>query len=307
MDFSKNIVLILKEKLLIIGGSGFVGSTLANYAKNDFDVILTFNKNKPKNSNFQSFQVELLENRDTIIELLQTLKPNFIVHTAAHSSVDLCETNPTLADDLHIDVTKDIANICKKINSKLIYLSTDAVFNGKLKKKFSEEDKTEPINYYGLTKLNAENIILNSSKRNVILRTAVIYGWHKKSRFSNWIIETLKEKRRVDPHIDQYNTPTLVDDLAKAILKIIKMNVSGLYHATGRTCVNRFEFASLIADIFNLDKHLIIPVTSLEKKQLAPRPKHTCLDSRLLEKTINFNFSELSSGIKFILTQSQNT
>lgn len=296
----------MKKKLLIIGGSGLVGSTLANYAKSDYDVFLTYNKNKPDNSNLQSFRIDLLKNRGEIIKLIQTLNPNFIVHTAAHPSVDLCETNHTLANELHVDVTKEIATVCTKINSKLIYISTDAVFNGKSKKKYSETDTADPINHYGLTKLNAEKIILNSSNTNVILRTAVIYGWHKKSRFSNWIIDSLKEKIKVDPHIDQYNSPTLVDDLANVILKIIKMNISGLFHATGRTCVNRYEFATLLADIFNLDKNLILPVTSLQKKQFAPRPKFTCLDSSNLENILNFRFHDLYSGIQLILKKSQN-
>lgn len=297
----------MKNKLLIIGGSGFVGNTLTNYAKDNYDVILTYNKNKPENSNLQSFQIDLLKNKDKIIDLIQKLKPNFIVHTVAHPSVDLCETNHDLANELHVDVTKDISNICKKINAKLIYISTDAVFDGESSNNYFEFDDTNPVNHYGVTKLSAEKIILNSSNQNVILRTAVIYGWDKKSRFSNWIIDSLKEKKRVDPHIDQFNTPTLVDDLAKSILKIISMNISGLYHATGRTCVNRFEFATMIADVFNFDKSLISPVTSNQKKQLAPRPKQTCLDSSLLEKTIDFRFCNLLSGIKFLLAKSQNT
>lgn len=297
----------MKEKLLIIGGSGFVGSTLANYAKDDYDVIITYNKNKPKNSNHQLFKIDLLKNKDKIIELIQTLKPNFVVHTAAHPSVDLCETDPNLANELHIEITKDISNICKKINTKLIYISTDAVFDGESTNNYFEDDNTNPVNHYGSTKLSAEKIILNSSNQNVILRTAVIYGWDKKSRFSNWIIDSLKENKIVDPHIDQFNTPTLVDDLVKSILKIISMNISGLFHATGRTCVNRFEFATLIADVFNFDKSLIIPVTSIQKKQLAQRPKHTCLDSSLLEKTIDFRFCDLLSGIKLLLEKSENT
>lgn len=297
----------MNQKLLIIGGSGLVGSTLAKYAEKDYDIFLTYNKNKPTNSSYKQFQVDLLENREKITDLIQSIKPHYVVNTVAHSSVDLCEENHQIANELHVDVTKDIAEICNKINSKLIYFSTDAVFDGKSKNNYSEDDSPNPVNYYGLSKLNAEKIILNYSEKNVVLRTAVIYGWHTKSRFTNWIINSLKENKHVDPHVDQYNTPTLVDDLANAILKIISMNVSGLFHATGRTCVNRFEFASMIAEIFDFDKNLIKPVTSNQKKQLAPRPKHTCLDSNLLEKSINFTFSDLTLGLKFILKQSQNS
>jgi len=297
----------LNQKLLIIGGSGLVGSTLAKYAEKDYDIFLTYNKNKLTNSSYKQFQVDLLENREKIIDLIQSIKPHYVVNTVAHSSVDLCEENHQIANELHVDVTKDIAEICNKINSKLIYFSTDAVFDGKSQNNYSENDSPDPVNYYGLSKLNAEKIILNYSEKNVVLRTAVIYGWHTKSRFTNWIINSLKENKHVDPHVDQFNSPTLVDDLVIAILKIIKLNISGLYHATGKTCINRYDFALLIADEFNLNKNNISPVTSIEKKQTAPRPKHTCLNSRFLENKIDFEFHDLISGIRFIFNQSQNT
>jgi len=139
----------------------------------------------------------------------------------------------------------------------------------------------------------------------VILRSAVIYGWHKKSRFTNWILESLKNEKIVDPHIDQYNSPTLVDDLAIAILNIIEKNISGLYHAAGKSCINRYEFAIKLAEIFNLKKNLIKSVTSKEKKQGAPRPISTCLDSSKLEKLIDRNFCDITSGVKFIFNQSK--
>ena len=252
-----------------------------------------------------STQINLLDNQKLILNLIQEIQPDIVVNTAAHSSVDLCEIDHNIADKLHIDVTKDITQICKENDSKLIYLSTDAVFQGELNKKYSEFDKPNPINYYGKTKLQAEQITLNASSKNVVVLTSVIYGWHKKSRFTNWIIETLKEKHMVDPFIDQYNTPTLVDDLTKSLLGIFEKNVSGLVHATGNSCVNRYEFALVLAKIFGYDTKLIKPVTSEEKKQDAPRPISTCLDSQKLEKLINFNFSDIESGVSFIFNKSK--
>jgi dTDP-4-dehydrorhamnose reductase len=295
----------MKPKLLIIGGSGFLGSTLTEYILSDYEIHVTFNKNPIQNSNIQSTQIDLLTDREKIIDLIKSFQPDIVVHTVAHSSVDLCETNNKIADELHVDVTQDIANICSKINSKLIYISSDFVFEGQLNKKYTEEDKPNPINYYGKTKLEAEKIILESNPKNTILRTAVIYGWHKKSRFTNWILESLSEKKIVDPFIDQYNTPTLVDDLAKSIHLIISLKISGLYHATGKTCVNRYEFAVELANSFGYDKNLIKPVTSLEKKQGASRPTSTCLDSRKLENMTNYKFLKIEDGISFILKKSK--
>ena len=152
----------------------------------------------------------------------KNLKPQFVVHTIAHPSVDFCENNREISNKLHVETTRNIVDVCAEQNSKLIYLSTDAVFDGKQSCKYQETDEPNPVNYYGKTKLMAEHLVSNSPK-NVVLRTAVIYGWHKRSRFTNWIIESLREKKSVDPFIDQYNTPTLVDDLASAIIKIIKI------------------------------------------------------------------------------------
>jgi len=295
----------MKSKLLVLGGSGLVGSTIVNYAKNNYDTIFSYNSNKINISNTKSFQIDLLNDHTKIETIIENYKPNIIINTIAHSSVDLCEEDHFIADKLHIETTKKIANVCAKINSKLIFLSTDAVFEGKLNKQYVENDVANPINYYGETKLKAEKIVLNASSNNVVLRTAVIYGSHKKSRFTNWILDCLKDGKSVDPFSDQFNTPTLVDDLVKAILKIIENNISGLYHATGKTCVNRYEFSKLLAKKFSLDETLIHPVTKFEKKQYAPRPISTCLNSTKLENLINFSFSDISSGIDFIFKKSK--
>jgi len=292
------------KKLLIIGGSGLVGSTLIKYARDTYDIHITINNNESSFDDIPSTKIDLMKNKLEIINLIKNINPDIVVHTAAHSSVDLCETEQKLANTLHIDITKDITKSCHLINAKLIYFSTDAVFDGKLNNKYVESDTPNPINYYGKTKLAAENIVLSESTKNIILRPAVIYGWHKKSRFTNWIIKSLSNKNSVDPHVDQYNTPTLVDDLAKSIILIIEKNISGLFHSTGKTCVNRYELACVIADIFGFDKKLIKAVTSNEKKQNAPRPKKTCLDSSKLEKVLDYQFKNIHEGIKSLYEKS---
>ena len=282
-----------------------MGSTLLQYASPNYNIHFTYNTNKITFDNINSTQINLLGNQNLITGLIKEIQPDIVVNTVAHSSVDLCEMDHKIADKLHVDITQDITQACKDIDSKLVYISTDAVFQGELHKKYTELDQPNPINYYGKTKLQAEQITLNASSKNVVLRTAVIYGWHKKSRFTNWIIQTLKENHIVDPFIDQYTTPTLVDELAKSLLSIFEKNISGMFHATGKSCLNRYEFALVLASTFGLDKKLIKSVTSKEKKQDAPRPTSTCLDSRKLEKLIDFNFSDIQSGVSFIFNKSK--
>ena len=291
------------KKILIIGGSGFVGSNLIQYIPNDWEIFCTYNTTPITNSQIKSYKIDLLDNPNEIINLIKNVQPHYIVDTVAFPSVDFCEEQPSIANKLHVDTTKIISTTSSKFNSKLLFLSTDAVFQGELNKKYLETDYPNPINHYGLTKLNAEKSILTSSKRNIVLRTAVIYGANEKSRFTNWILSYLQEKKQVDPFIDQFNTPTLVDDLSLAIVKALNSEIGGLFHACGPTCINRFEFARLLANEFQLDLSLIKPVTSNEKKQLAPRPISTCLDSSKFEKTFDFKFRSLEKGISYIASK----
>src|SRR5579863_658117 len=100
--------------MLIIGGSGLVGSTLSSYAVSNYDLHVTINKNEIKLDNVSVTKVDILENRKTIVDLITNLNPDVVVNTAAHASVDLCETDHTIADLLHVDITRDIASVCKK-------------------------------------------------------------------------------------------------------------------------------------------------------------------------------------------------
>jgi dTDP-4-dehydrorhamnose reductase len=295
----------MKKKLLVLGGTGLIGSTLVQNCISKFEIQTTSNQNKSNFKEILNHKINFLNESERLSDIIKLFKPDFIVHTVAFPSVDYCENHRNEADYLHVKITEQIAKICREINAKMILISTDAVFQGKKEEKFSEEDLPNPINYYGKTRLEAEKKVLAFSDNNIVLRTSVVYGWHKKSRFTNWIIDSLKEGKKVDPHIDQYNTPTLVDDLVNVIIRMLEQNKSGLYHATGKTCLNRFEFALKIANHFNLKKDLIFPVTAKEKIQEAPRPFASCLDSTKIEKIINYNFKNIDEGIKFILNKSK--
>lgn len=294
----------MKKKILIFGGSGLIGSTFINYSKDLFKISYTYNENPTFFEHVTSNKINLLSERKKIPVMINDFDPDVIINTVAYSSVDFCEKNHDLTNELHVNVTEDIVEAASKNNAKVIYFSTDAVFEGELNKKYTENDLSKPLNYYGVSKLNAEKAVLKESN-NVVLRTAVVYGWHKKSRFTNWIIEYLRENKTVDPFIDQFNTPTLVDDLVKSMIKIIENDVSGLFHATGKTCINRYEFAVKLAKSFGYDEKQVFPVTSKDKKQDAPRPISTCLDSSKLENSINFQFSDIDDGISFILDKSR--
>ena len=294
----------MTKKILIIGASGLVGSTVANYASKNYDLHLVNNKTDFSLQNFPVSKIDLIKNQSDILELIKDYRPDFVVHAVAYPSVDFCESNKQMADVLHVKITDDIAKTCSNIGSRIIYFSTDAVFDGKLSRKYTENDLPNPINHYGKTKLNAEKILLENDT-NIVLRTTVIYGWHTKSRFTNWVLNSLKNSQKIHAFTDQLNTPTLVDDMAKAILQIFTKDKFGLFNAVGATCLSRYQFALKLADRFNLDKNLIIPTSSVGKKQIAPRPPNGCLDNSKIVNDIGFKFSDIDTGIDFIYNQSK--
>ena len=293
----------MSKKLLIIGGASLVGSTIIDYATKDYEIFATENTVPINNPKISSLKLDLLADRKQIINYIEKIKPLAVIHTVAFPNVDFCESNHELTDLLHVKVTEDISEICSKVDSKLIYFSTDAVFDGKKSGKYFESDVPNPISYYGKTKLKAEKIILRNTN-NLILRTTVIYGWHTRSRFTNWVLSSLKNKKTVNAFVDQYNTPTLVDDLARSVFKIIENDLSGLFHASGNSCLNRFEFAQKLAVQFSLDKNLILPTKSSEILQVASRPKNGCLDSANFGKKIDMKFNGIDSGISHLFSLS---
>jgi dTDP-4-dehydrorhamnose reductase len=294
----------LTKKILIIGASGLVGSVIANHASKNYDLYLVNNTNNFSLQNFPVSNIDLTKNLPDLIDIINEYKPDFVVNTVAYPNVDFCETNPQMANFLHVETTRNISKACSYIGSKIIYFSTDAVFDGKSSRKYTETDLPNPINHYGTTKLNAEKILLENNL-NTVLRTTVIYGWHNKSRFTNWVLNSLNKSQQVTAFTDQCNTPTLVDDIAKIILNIFSKEKTGLYHMVGPSCLSRYEFALKLAKKFNLEENLIIPTSFNDKKQMALRPSNGCLDNSKLENEIDFKFTDIDRGIEFIYEQSK--
>ncbi|KFM20089.1 dTDP-4-dehydrorhamnose reductase protein [Marine Group I thaumarchaeote SCGC AAA799-P11] len=285
-------------KILIIGENSLIGSTLLTYVKDNFEVYSTHHNSKINKKN--SVQIDLVKEPQKLVDLITKIKPNFVVHTVAYPNVDFCEKNHDAAYFLHVIITKKIAHACSSVNAKLLYFSTDAVFDGIEGKKFSELDTTNPLSYYGKTKLEAEKVIMKISENNLVFRTTVIYGPFYNSRFTSWVLDNLKQNKPVPAFTDQLNTPTLVDDLCKFIVHAFSNNLSGIFHAVGKTCLSRYDFALRLAQKFNFDQKLIVPTISSETNQVAPRPKNGCLDATKLEKLLNFDFCDIDEGIQFI-------
>ena len=297
-------------KLLITGASGLYGSKLAKLAIDQG--IEVYSSDIQGLSVYGNFVKLDITGKAQVTEVFQNIKPDVVVHAASLTDVDKCELNKELAWRVNVEGTKNIAEASTQTGSFLIYISTDYVFSGE-KGYYVESDSPEPINYYGITKLEAETIVRQTMPEPdfFIGRPSVIYGSTPaagKVNFALWLIETLRKGEHVKIVTDQWNTPTLNTNLAEMTLEVIEQRLTGTYHACGATRVSRFEFASQIADCFGLDKKLIDKVSSSQFSWPAKRPTDSSLDTSLIQRTLRckpLTLDKALDRLKHELTQKQ--
>ena len=291
-------------KLLVLGGSGLIGNALLKNSKNEFDILTTFYKNHISIKNVRSFQYSFPNDLNNLRELLEKEKPDVLVNTMGYSNIDFCELNKSDTEMLHVEVTEKICKLCENIGTKQIFLSSDYVFDGE-KGNYSEDDVPNPVNYYGLSKLKAEQLILKNPI-NTVIRTSVIYDWDYRARFFNSVIKNLQNNQEVNATTDVYNSVTFLDNLVESIFRVITLNQNGIFHVVDSACVNRFEFAEIIAKIFQLDKNLIKTVSVQdEPKNIAKRPKNACLNNSKAKKELGLNFNTIEEGVSRVFMKSQ--
>lgn len=268
-----------KTKVLITGSNGLLGQKLVNlFVANNLEVIAT-SKGKNRNPNTANYEYlnANITNFDKVYKIIKKVKPEFIIHTAAMTNVDNCELRQRECKEINAKAVKKIVLACEEFGIHLIQISTDFVFKGK-KGFYSEDDKPNPINFYGKMKLKSEKYITKSTIDYTILRTIILYGLIENSSRSNfvlWVKNSLEQDKSISVVTDQFRMPTFVDDLAKACLTAVKKKTKGIYHVSSNELMSIYEMALAIADVFQLDKNLIQPILSEKLNQKAERPKKT--------------------------------
>ncbi len=283
-----------KTKLLVTGASGLLGNRIVELARNNYAVI-PIHKTKPLQPN--SLKLDIT-NAEEVINLLGKLEPDVVIHSASETNVDKCEIEKEQAWKINVEGTRNIAEACQKVDAKLVFISTDYVFDGE-KGLYNEEDNPNPINYYGLTKLEGEKQVTEHCKNYAILRTSVLYGGHRwKQNFATWVINQLKQGKEITIVDDHYNTPTLADNLAEMAIETVQRDLRGLYHASGRERISRYEFAKQIAKTFNLSSDLIKPVKMSQiTAWIAKRPKDSSLNIGKIQKQLKTKPLNITEGL----------
>lgn len=263
-------------KILVTGSSGLVGRQITkDLVEKNFDVYSCYNLEKPESGIITHLE---LSKNEKIIEILHTIKPDVVIHLAAITDVELCEKQKELAVLINTKSTEILAQESKKQNSFFVYISTDYVFDGKKGMK-NEKDKPNPLNFYGKSKFEGEIVINNLSLPHAIVRTSTPFGIHpKKKSFPLWIIENLESQKEIPVLIDQYTSPTHIQNLSEMIIEVATKEIPGLIHLAGATRISRYEFAKIIANKLNLNEDLLKSSKMDEMQWIAQRPMDSSLD-----------------------------
>ena len=301
------------EKLFIFGIGGLTGSKLATIGKEDYEIFGSYNLRDPK-FNFSRSEKLDITNFEKVKNMILKINPDIVINACALNNVDYCENHQNEAKKINVDFVQELYKISKSKNFKLVQLSTDSVFDGTKKIPYVENDKSNPMNIYGKTKLLGEKIILENSQ-NLVVRASVLYGWIPKSlsilnsssmkptNFGQWLINKLELKETVNIITDEESSPIIADDFAKSIIHLIKNNKNGIFHSGPPIQISRYEFSIKLAKILDLDSTLIQPTTNQELGRNVVTGFNKCLDSSKMVKETNFQFLSLEKSLKILKNQ----
>lgn len=294
-------------KILIVGSNSFVGQKIAYMLSSEGakDVFLcSSSDNRLTQLGFSFLKVDITD-RVGLSRLFWQVKPDVVFNTAAIASPDACFYNMELAMAVNVEGAKNIAELSTLHNAHLVHFSTDFVFNG-CKPYLTEEEKPDPVNYYGFTKLESEKLVNAYAASYAIVRTVSVYGYLPTLTRSNFILRVkaaLEAGKEYRVPNDQFRTPTFVEDLAKVSIKIGRDGFSGLFHIAGREGLTNYEFALETAKVFDLNSQLIIPVSSMELEEKAVRPLNTGFDITKARNVLGYSPTSIFDGLTQVKDQ----
>lgn len=220
---------------------------------------------------------------EAVRSVFHTDRPELVVHLAAFTNVDGCETEPQTAHETNAEGTRNIAEACAEINAAMVYLSTDYVFDGAQAEPYSEGDHPNPINAYGQSKLRGEQYVQAIVKRHFIIRTSWLFG-PKGKNFVSTILQLAHRQQVLRVVSDQYGSPTYTRHLALKLLDLVETDAYGVYHVTGSGSCSWFEFARSIVDLWPVENVQVMPISSAASARSARRPANSVLENRRLKQ-----------------------
>ena len=288
-------------RILITGGTGLLGKALIETVDNsNYEIIATclgdYNLNDTNQVKYKKLDVRDI---DGYSSLFKEFKPEVVVHAASVGSPDYAEKNKEETWSIDVVGTQNIINNCERYDSKFIYMSSNGIYDGN-KAPYSENDKAEPINYYGKIKLEGERITKSSRILHAIVRPILMYGWNYPFERPNIItlaISKLQKSEKIFVYDDVYTNPIFVQSCAKAIWKVIEENKYDIFNIGGKDRLSIYELVKKAAEIFEYSINLVIPVQQGFFNELTKRPKDTSYNTEKMRKVLGLEPLSIIEGL----------
>ncbi len=282
--------------MIITGVSGLLGSNLAYYFKDKYDILGLYHSHTVLLDGIYTQKCNITES-DNIKRTISDFSPNVIIHCASLTNVDECEADKEYTKLVNVLATKNIVEAVLGKDIKLIYISTDSVYDG-VNGYFSEDDEVNPQNIYGQTKYEGE-LEVSKHSNSLILRTN-LFGWNIQDKHSlgEWILKELKANKRINGFKDAHFSTIYTLELARVIDIAIQKKLTGVFNCGSNDSCSKYEFAVKIANFFSLDKSLINPITIDESRLIAKRGKNLSLDVTKLQKDLEYRMTDINDSIK---------
>lgn len=287
--------------VLITGATAKVAEAISRvlYAETDWNIFLASNNAKYKDYSYRikAYNVNIFDIAQ-LKKLIYELKPDVIINCAALTDVDQCEVDRKLCWELNTTLVENLISISRVIDCHLVTISTDFIFDGK-KGPYSEDAIPNPLNYYGKSKHAAENACLLGLERYTIIRTSTVFGVSSfgKNNFVNWVLDKLIAGEEFHVIDGQHSTPTITDDIAQCVLKVLLKRKFGIYNACGKDFLSRYEFAQKIAKCFRFDSMLIKAMPTGKLQQKARRPEKAGLVNLKATSELQCDFADIESAL----------
>lgn len=291
-------------RLLITGASGLLGLNLALEARNIHQVV-GVDRCSLTGVPYEQVCADLLE-RDALDRVLDRVQPDWLIHCAALANLEACEADPRLARSLNTSLPGDLAVACKVRGVKMVYISTDAVFDGTALDPYTEEDVPNPLSLYAKTKLQGEQAVLSAYPAAIVARVNFFgFSINGKRSIAEFFINNLSKGERIKGFTDLTFNPTFVGHLADLLLRMLEKDLCGVYHAASAEVMSKFAFGVTLARRFGLDESLISPESVYRSGLIARRSNHLGLSVHKLVTALGEPVPDFSAGLDRFYIQFQ--
>lgn len=297
-------------RVLITGSNGLLGQKLVKLLANVSGIeFLATSTGENRITSVKGFNYASLDitNKTQVEQVFNKFKPTVVINTAAMTNVDACEDKKVECWNLNVNAVQHLIDASKKHETHLIHLSTDFVFDGE-SGPYKEDDKPNPLSFYGESKYEAEKLLQQSSIKWSIVRTIIVYGVVEDMSRSNivlWAKQALEKGNPLTIVDDQFRMPTLAEDLAYACWQIAEREATGIYHISGKDFMSVLELVNRVADFYSLDKTIITPIKSVSLNQAAKRPPRTGFILDKAYKELEYSPCTFEEGLAILDKQLQ--